>query len=113
MNSVTFVVDSIDKNGFALFARETRLALGYSPEVEFGREEISKNFDGGAVVEFIYNISENLSPLLTGLAAYVIARRGEIRVKIGENEYHFKNIKKSDVFDIIEKIRDADQDDQP
>lgn len=106
MAEVKFLIAELEGKEFQSFAHQARLALGYPPEITLNSEITTKNFDGQSIVEMAMSAASDVAPLVTALVGYIIAKRGEIKIKKGKTEYHFKNIKKTDVFDIIDKLKD-------
>lgn len=109
MAEVKFLITELEGKEFQSFAHQARLALGYPPEFALTSEITTKNFDGQSIVEMAMSAASDLAPLVTTLVGYIIAKRGEIKIKKGENEYHFKNINKKDVFEIIDKLKENEK----
>lgn len=85
---------------FRVHWSELRLVEGITSEHELGDSDEISQFDGATLAEWIIPLSEAITPILTCVLGFVVARRGEIEI----NGMKFKNVTSKQVKEILEVI---------
>lgn len=81
--------------------KDIRLQEGLEQTFDLSDPVESDNFDGVGFVEWVVPITKAIAPLITGLFGYLVAKRGEIEIDRDGTKIRMKNMKASQLKEII------------
>lgn len=89
---------------FTSLWKDLRIIEGLDSSHDLSQPIQSENFDGTSLVEWIVPISTSIAPIITGLFGYIVAARGEIEIERNGTRIKMKNMKASQLSEIIRHI---------
>lgn len=109
-NVVLISIPRTEAREFERIWKELRLADGLSPEHDLKDAVEIENFDGAVLVQWLVDVTAAVAPIITGMFGFLIAARGEFEYEKGGEKIRIKNLKPSQIKEILEIIdsrRDA------
>ena len=100
MNPIIIRIPTESSHAFRSFWGEIRSAEGFTSEFNLPRPEEVSRFDGASLSEWIIPLSHAVSPILTCVLGFLVARRGEIEI----DGKKFRNVTAKQVRQILRLV---------
>lgn len=95
-------IAKVDAGDLTSLWDEVRAAEGLPPSEMLPEPEELERFDAGALAEWVIELTQNSTPIITGVLGYLVARRGEVEI----GGMKFKNMSIKQIKEIIKYMDD-------
>lgn len=101
MATVFLSVPADHQHEFRQLWKELRLAEALDPEHDLGDATDIENFDGGTLVQWVIQLQPVVTPIIAAGLTYLITSRGEFEYEKDGEKVRFKNLKPSQIKEIL------------
>jgi len=93
--------------------RLLRASEGLEPDADLAKPETMSRFDGATLVEWALDLTKDISPILTGILGFLVARNGEVEFRKGDRIYKFRNLRANQIRQVMNVIDELSSDSKP
>ncbi len=102
--TIKLIVPETESGKISAVWRELRIAEGLSAEFDLKQPQIRMNFDTASMAQWTLQALPIVTPMLVAIFGYLIAARGELTVERGGEKITMKNLKPSQVRDLMKEL---------
>lgn len=106
MDYVLIKLPNNHREEFSSLWKDLRISEGLDSSFDLAAAAQSENFDGSEFTEWLVPLVSASTPLITALLGYIAAIRGEIEIERKGTRLKMKNMKASQLAEIIKAIND-------
>ena len=107
---VWIAVPSDHARAFKALWQDLRLAEAIDPVHDLPEPVTIENFDGATLVQWVVDLKDVILPIVSAALTYIVTSRGEFEYEKGEEKIRFKNLKPSQLKDVLALLdRQPDQ----
>lgn len=104
MNFVLIRLPHENGSEFRQLWKDIRLQEGLNSDADLPDAIESDNFDGSSFVEWAVPLLDSITPIVTCLVGYLVAKRGEIEIERNGSKVKMKNMKASQLEKVIQAL---------